>query len=524
MAGDEVRVDPDDLRAKAAQIVAICSQALPELAPTSPPDSLSTSQTAVDNLNQNAKTLAVHEAYGRVQGMRLAETLRLVADAYATVDQNAMDNINNAIPGEAPAPPAPVTPGSNDLPEPPLPEPLPIPRGPDTGEYLDVPTTQSQLLGPDQTASLQAAAASWLAHSAELAEEAAAFETSSVNWEGEAADAAYRKFNDYRGFLVGLSGAWARLAGEAEDIAAAHASAVGEHTPIAAQYEALQAQLQAAILNGGSAARVIQLQMEELQQQSEELRHQYAREAQPRDVNPPEPPTNTGSPPTPVRGNGDPRQPARQLQGQGGGGQPGAASEAAQQAAPQDAPVSPMSAAEQAGQGAPQGGSSPGGGSPSGGSPGGGQGGSPSGGAPGGAPSSIPGLGKGDPKLPNDPSLRPAGAGGGGSGGGGGGMPTSPLQPAVGAETVAPTPISAPGAPAASGGSGGGGAAGGGMGGGMAPMMGAGRGGGESGDKKRNPQLSQDEDLYTEDRPWTEAVVGNRARRRSGSDDSKKES
>src|SRR5690606_35952354 len=105
----------------------------------------------------------------------------------------------------------------------------------------------------------------------------------------------------------------------------------------------------------------------------------------------------------------------------------------------------------------------------------------------------------------------------------GGGIPPSPLQPAVGAETVAPTPVTAAGAPApAAGGAGpsGGGAAGGGMG-GMAPMMHGAQGG--SGDKKRNPQLAQDEELYTEDRPWTEAVIGNRVRRR-GPDETKKES
>ncbi|MGB0436190.1 MAG: hypothetical protein ACPGIJ_04340, partial [Mycobacterium sp.] len=45
-----------------------------------------------------------------------------------------------------------------------------------------------------------------------------------------------------------------------------------------------------------------------------------------------------------------------------------------------------------------------------------------------------------------------------------------------------------------------------------------------NGDKKRNPQLSEDEELYTEDRPWTEAVIGNRARRRGSPEDTKKES
>ena len=102
-------------------------------------------------------------------------------------------------------------------------------------------------------------------------------------------------------------------------------------------------------------------------------------------------------------------------------------------------------------------------------------------------------------------------------------MPSSPLQPAVGAETVAPTPVTATGASttAAGGTSGGGAMAGGGMG-GMAPMMGGPRGG-ESGDKKRNPQLSEDEEIYTEERPHTEPVIGHRPRRR-GTDESKRES
>ncbi len=59
--------------------------------------------------------------------------------------------------------------------------------------------------------------------------------------------------------------------------------------------------------------------------------------------------------------------------------------------------------------------------------------------------------------------------------------------------------------------------------GGMAPMMHGAKGEGR-GDKKRNPQLSEDEELYTEDRPWTEAVIGNRPRRRSAPDGPAKES
>jgi hypothetical protein len=52
----------------------------------------------------------------------------------------------------------------------------------------------------------------------------------------------------------------------------------------------------------------------------------------------------------------------------------------------------------------------------------------------------------------------------------------------------------------------------GGMGGGM-PMHGAGQGQGGGKERKRTPGLAPDEDIYSEDRPWTEAVIGNRRRR-----------
>lgn len=51
----------------------------------------------------------------------------------------------------------------------------------------------------------------------------------------------------------------------------------------------------------------------------------------------------------------------------------------------------------------------------------------------------------------------------------------------------------------------------GGMGGGMGGM-GGGHGQGQGKEKRRNPNLSEDEDLYKEDRAYTEAVIGRRAR------------
>ncbi|OBB13760.1 hypothetical protein A5761_19200 [Mycolicibacterium setense] len=83
-----------------------------------------------------------------------------------------------------------------------------------------------------------------------------------------------------------------------------------------------------------------------------------------------------------------------------------------------------------------------------------------------------------------------------------------PLAPAVGAEHVAPAkggpgiPAGAPGAPGSAGG----------MGGGMGGMGGGHGQGGQGNEKRRNPKLAPDEELYVEDRAFTEAVIGNRKR------------
>jgi hypothetical protein len=95
-------------------------------------------------------------------------------------------------------------------------------------------------------------------------------------------------------------------------------------------------------------------------------------------------------------------------------------------------------------------------------------------------------------------------------------VPPMPLSPAVGAKTVAPAPSTGaapgptPGPTTAAGAITGG--AGGAVGGGLAPM-GHGAGMGQGKEKRRTPDLAPDEALYTEDRPWTEAIVGNRRRK-----------
>jgi hypothetical protein len=97
--------------------------------------------------------------------------------------------------------------------------------------------------------------------------------------------------------------------------------------------------------------------------------------------------------------------------------------------------------------------------------------------------------------------------------GGGGGVPSMPLQPPAPAEGAGSA--AGRGGPNLGGAAPAGGAAMGGRGGmGMAPMAGQ---GGKAEDSKAKRAQQDEEALYAEDRPWTEAVIGNR-RRKDGPD------
>ncbi|MGZ8801553.1 MAG: PPE domain-containing protein, partial [Mycobacterium sp.] len=420
MAGDEVRVDPDDLDRKAETIDQIPWGSDPGQVTVARPDALQASYTAVTNLTKNAQALAEYQKYGIGESKRLADTLRLVGKAYSNVDEAAKANIDATIPGgPAPAPPAPVPIGVNSVPEPPAPTAMPPfqPVSADQDGFIEVKRADMLLNGGDRATTLRSAAAQWSANAATLIKGAQPFQIKMENWEGAAADAAYAKFQRFGGWLLELAGKWEQLAAEANGLAAAHDNARLAHEPVRVAYETLEAQMPAAIAAGGSAAHNLGLQMEALQQESESIREIYAATGYPRPVSPPEPRPNSTAPTSPVTGNGDPYAPGVRPQGpdeetsgpQPGQESPGTGAQPPGGVPPTEQPVSPMSAAEQGAPGAQQGGSQ--GGQQGGGSPGGGQqggsqgGGSPGGGQPGGG---MPGGAKGDPNLPTDPSLRPA--------------------------------------------------------------------------------------------------------------------
>src|SRR5882757_8357847 len=300
----ELKVDTVDLVSKAVQIKSLhWSNPLTDNPLVVPPDQLHLSKTAVENLQENATFLYQNQNYGHLEGTRLAESLRSVAQAYDDIDAAWKANIDGVGP-----PAQPVMPKTNAIPEPTLPSPMGTPLGLSSDEYLDVEAAQKALSTGDHGASLREAWQAWTNNGLALKKSAETFQVKIQNWEGEAAEQAYGRFNDYGHWLSELGSTWGQLAGEAMRISDAHVKTLIKHTEVYQHYEKLKAQMAAAIANGGSAAKTLGLQMEQLQQESEEIRKGYAGEAAPHQVTPSTPPPASGVPNTPVASNGDPRQ------------------------------------------------------------------------------------------------------------------------------------------------------------------------------------------------------------------------
>ena len=498
--GGGIEVDTEDLRTRAIQVENVqFGDAGTLVSALPPPDTLASTQAALAQLRADAEYLAANQAYGQVEGRRLAETLRSVANAYDRVD----DAARNSLDGTGPSP-APVAPENNSIPEPTASPSPGTPGAPPAEEALHVDVAQRRLSDGDGGASLQAAAAAWYANGVHLQEAASSMQAPIQNWEGTAADAAYGKLVAYGAWLTKLGQSWQQLAVEAHRIADAHLAAAGEHTPVYQQYETLLA-------NVGVGNQVsTMVEMEDLQHRSEQIRAAYAEAAIPQRISVDSPPTAVGSAPTAE--NGDPRRKhpdhANAMTGvSGNGGMAGGGGDRVAQNSP---PGRPTGAPAKPPAGEHPAGAMQGAGSPTG-------GGLPSGALPTEGLSSLLGRGTGSADVADGPRVRPAaaepgrGGGGAGRGSGGGGAGSIPLPPRLGGVSTGTGPLTQaslvvdPMAPPAQGAM----PLGGGVGG--APMHGQGSGGAK--EKRRNPGLSPDEALYVEDREFTEEVVGARRRR-----------
>jgi hypothetical protein len=508
-----VRVEPYTLDWK-ARAIAEPMPAMPE-----PPVAADGTQIATDGFEQltsGANKLKGYLEAGEREAKRLSESFTAAAEAYRQVDVETATALAN---GETAPQIAPVTP------RPILSDPVPVPsdfaglNSDPVATYANVEQVAEQLEQPDQAASLTHYADNLKLYAHDLIVHADNFKDSGLSWSGPAADNAMAALDKHRAWLLQMVDTTRDLADRAQELADAHSIAKSNH-PTTAQIKQLMQEMQAYGFNPQAMAAY-----QALQTKSDEVQTAYANGAKMPVCHPPKPPSGSPSLP-PVTGNGDPRDSdIRKMKdpgqnGPGGnppGGSPpaGGTPESPQTPTTPTAPTSPASAEQPKSGGQPSSGGSPSGGSP---------GGSPSGGS--GSGGGMPSLPGGDPSkdvptLP-DPNLVPAsadagsGGGSGGGGSGGGGAGAMPLQPAASGPALGTSPAAGgmAGHPAAA--SAGGGMAGG-MGGGGMPMGGHGQGGGGK-EKRRTPGLTPDEVIYTEDREWTEAYIGQQAKRRTPAD------
>lgn len=488
------------------------------------PDELATTAGVYSKLTASAAKLKATFAAGDREGERIAAAIRAAAGAYQKIEEQKAAELNRQMNGsDAPAPPAEaVVPDMSGIPGPLAIPSMDYPSAAAAADELDWDAAARIIhSGDTQALSMKYFRDQWRDYQSTLEGHGRHFANPAEGWSGAAAETSAEAQRRLSTWWADMGAECGRLAQEATTFVDAHDKLVADHPDLKDVKDFEEAEWESEWDRQYAWAI--------MQEKSEDALEAYANGSQVQEIRPGKPPAIGGLPAvndgdvqaTPASTLGGPSGPGSGSGGGGGRAGGGGGTPEMPELPSTDPSMSPVSANSPGGEqssGSPSsGGGSPSGGSPSGGSPSGG-GAPPGGGMPeGGLPTDMPG----GPEIPGleEPSLKPASAGGGGGGGvggGGGGMPAAPLGPPVGADSVAPSPAGARGGGVGvPGGSGGG--AGGMMGGGMGGM-GAGHGqGGQGKEKKRDPKLSPDEDLYTEERAHTEGVIGHRPRREKDS-------
>lgn len=511
MAEGVVGWSSDDMKQTAEKITANPASASPVSDPGAP-DSLEITAAALNQLKASSSRLELTFAAADIEARRMASALRAGADAFDKVVSQSKEEFDKHMhsDGARPSNKVETVVPSGVMDAAPATVNVPYPASAETGGFANWRESAKKIHNGDGTSALKDFSNEWArCHSWLGTHHVNDF--NAPNGDGTAADAYTNAMNLLRSWWHDMIPECGRMVQQAENFISAHRDLVSEHPTLddVATYEKMDP--------GGLVSVVIALSPvatlgkgalnKYFQERSEAALKKYSDRIAFKEIRPGMPPSIRGLPSTP--GANPPGVNPPGTNPPGTSAPPGGATPEVPEMPSVETPsMSPASADPSAGQGS--GGSPSGGGAPSGGAP---SGGAPSGGMPsGGLPKGTEGM----PEMPGleEPSLKPAsaGGGGGGMGGGGGGMPAGPLGPAVGAETVAASPSGARGAGAGPAGMPGGTGAGG-MGGGMGGMGGGHGQGGQGKEKRRNPNLTEDEELYVEDRAYTEAVIGRRARK-----------
>ncbi|QUR66522.1 PPE domain-containing protein [Mycobacterium spongiae] len=443
-----MRSAKEELLARAAELAAVITE--PSDNPAAPCD-LPMIIDAAGEIAFSYHAMRTYLDAGNRVRQQLAKALRQAAKAYKATDEAAAETVN-AGGDSAPAATPPHLLGADASGNgagtgagPPRVGPV-VGSGAPIPHFYPLRQAAEEIASPDQGVALNSFADGWSAYEQELLDSTTAFRPF-VHWEGAAATAVEANFERQRQWVYTMAHLCKQLVSQAHGVTSAHSWAVSQH-PTVAQIHELDVEWEDVERRGFDRQyfeKVLLVRYAALQKQSEEVLGEYAKRA---DL--PLPPLDPPEPPPAYS-----PTPAA-APGTNAGGLPAT-------------PRLPLT------------------GIPS-------LGGMPSTPAPGTAATTG---------LPGAPAPTPASVGGGGMAGGAGGKT---LQPAVGAaepRTTAgargltnpdrATPV-ARGAAAGRGGMG------------MAPMGHGGRGGGVGGNGKRGQPA--DEALYTEDRPWTQAVIG----------------
>lgn len=280
--GYKIKVAAEKLHQRANEIKANVEDWPTEAPKVTPPDGLKSTASAVDNLNAYGESLQQYTDATKQESLRMAAMLRDTATAYDNVDKSGKTAIEQTAAVEAI--PIPQTAGAEVQ----LPSAPPPPTMVTSDGYATVPDTEELLNNPGASPSLIEAMAKASTTQACLVNQVP--ESNVEDWEGDAADAAFAKFNLLRDWIGNLSIAWGHYGTAALAILNGHTKAMAEHKPIAAAYKDLENAMDD-LLNGTNPSQAdidaVANRMEEEERKSLGVRDSYAQSARPEMPTPP---------------------------------------------------------------------------------------------------------------------------------------------------------------------------------------------------------------------------------------------
>lgn len=455
-----VTVDQQEILTRANDVEApLPPGKVPPTDAPNPPCALTAAKNAAQQLALSAENMREFLAAGAKERQKLATSLRNAAKAYGEVDSESATALNSDGGGTVEAQSAGGAGGDSSAGL----QDTPTVASAGDPNFTDLKTAALKLESGDQGRSLIDFANAWNDYNFALQGDVKRFRAFD-NWEGDAATACEASLDQQREWILHMAKLSAALAKQAQYIAQLQVWAIRSH-PSSADIAKLEELSKDPVYKD----QAIKLYAE-YQQKSEQVLSEYNTKATLEPVNPPKPPAAIKIDPPP------PAQPQGLIPSflmppsDGSGGTPMTGM-----------PAAPMAPAGGAGGGMPAGTSA----------------------------ELTSAAHQAAANVSKDPGMKPMSLGGGGGGGGIGGAPLGEPAGLAGTDSVRPAAAgdiagAAQGKAAAGSGMGGGG---------MGMPMGA-HGQGQGSSKSKGAQ-QDDEALYTEDRAWTEAVIGNRRRQDS---------